>query len=123
MKRLLLVLFLSALALAAADANVTGTWAGTAVLIGPDGQSRNSGAVMVFKQDGATLNGTAGPSEDRQVPIDKGKVEGAKVSFEVSADDATFLFTMVLEKDQLKGEATGSQGGVPLKVKIELAKR
>ncbi len=123
MKRLLLVLLLSALVLAAADANVTGTWTGSAVLVGPDGQSRNSGAVMIFKQDGSTLTGTAGPSEDRQVTIEKGKVEGSKVSFEVSADDATFQFVMVLDKDLLKGEATGSQAGVPLKVKIELARR
>ncbi len=123
MKRLLLVLLFSALALAADDVNVTGTWAGKAVLTGPDGQSRDSGAFMIFKQEGTTLSGTAGPSEERQVPIEKGKVEGSKVSFAVSGDDATFNFTMILENDRLKGEATGSQAGTPLKVTIELAKR
>ncbi len=123
MKRLLVCLVLIAFALGATDSGLTGTWAGSAVLTGPDGQPRNSGAVMILKQEGTALTGTAGPSDERQVPIEKGRIEGAKVTFDVSADESTFHFTMVLDKDQLKGEASGSQAGNPVKVTIELARR
>ncbi len=123
MKHLVFALLLVAFTLAAADVNVTGTWSGTAVITMPDGQDRDSGAFMVFKQEGATLTGTAGPAEDRQVPISKGKVDGSKVSFEVVVEDAKFEFSLVLDNDHLKGGGTGNQAGAELKVKFDLVKK
>ncbi len=124
MKRLLpIALLLLIMSFAALAADVTGTWTGTAVVTLPDGQALDRTAHFVLKQDGTAITGTAGPSPEEQVPIQKGRVEGSKVTVEIAVEDANFVFTLVLENDHLKGEGTGNQGGTPLKVKIDMAKK
>jgi len=121
MKTLLCIGLLAA-TLTAADANVTGKWTGSATMTAPDGQTRDSPALLVLKQDGTTLTGTAGPNEEQSQPIQKGKVEGFKVTFELATNDAAIVFTLTLESDHLKGDAAGSAGGQTLKIKLDLTK-
>src|SRR3954463_12015021 len=87
MKKLLFCSVLAAtMAMAAAAADLSGKWSGT---ITPEGQNA-SPAYAVFKQTGAAITGTAGPSEDNQWPGLKGTVKGDKVSVEVkSAEKGT----------------------------------
>jgi len=106
----------------AADAGFTGKWSGTATMSGPDGQSREGPALLVLKQEGNTVTGTAGPDEQRSQPIQNGKVDGAKLTFEIQTADNPVVFTLTLENDRLKGEGAGSSGGQALKVKLDLAK-
>src|SRR3954447_13502919 len=63
-----LVLLASAFILSAAD--VTGTWKGTFT---PDGREAGP-ALVILKQTGDTLAGTAGPDESDRLEIENGKV-------------------------------------------------
>lgn len=90
------LLFTLTLTLSAAD--VTGKWSGTGELNRPDG-STDSGPVYVdLKQNGQEVTGTVSTGEERQWPIQKGKLEGQKLSFEVStpAGEGTRVFKVEL---------------------------
>jgi hypothetical protein len=96
MKRLLsvcagLIMALSAVAAFAAD--VSGTW--TADMQGMS-------ISFTFKQDGATLTGTvSGPQSDPMV-ITEGKVDGDKISFNVSFNGMTIKHEGVVSGDTIK---------------------
>src|ERR1039457_2630173 len=119
MKVLKAVLLSAVLALAASAADVTGTWSGTLKITGPDGQTQDDTIHLILKQDGAKLTGTAGPSAGEQLPIEKGAVEGAKVTMEVPVPNGAFKFDVAIEGDHLKGEVTLSAGGQTMKAKLD----
>jgi len=121
MKTLICTLLL-AVTLTAADVNVTGKWTGTATMTAPDGQTRDSPALLVLKQEGASLTGTAGPNEEQSQAIQKGKVDGSKVTFELATNDAAIVFALIVDGDHLKGDASGSAGGQTLKIKLDFTK-
>ena len=73
----MLMIALAATALAAAD--VTGTWSGT---LTPDGRDAGP-ALLILKQEGNAVTGTAGPDANETHPISKGMVENDTVTFEV----------------------------------------
>ena len=81
-RRLALVITLCVVAfvpLRAAD--VDGKWSGSI--------DTPMGAIPIefnFKADGATLNGAMGGPDGGQIPIKNGKVDGNKISFNVSID-------------------------------------
>ncbi len=117
MRLLACILLLAGLGLAD---DISGKWSGTLL---PDGRDA-SGAYMILKQTGAALTGTAGPDENQQIPIDKGKVEGTKVTAEVPTPDGpVYKLSMVLEGEHLKGDvvATNPDGGT-IKAKIDLTR-
>ena len=120
--KVIFTLFLLAAALFAADANFTGTWTGSAKINLPDGTTRDSSVLFVLKHEGASVTGTAGPAEDRQLPISNGKADGQKLSFAVQAEDVTFTFNLALDNDHLKGDASGAQNGQPLKLTLDVTK-
>ena len=113
------VLLSAVLALAASAADVSGTWSGTLKITGPDGQTQDDTIHMILKQDGAKLTGTAGPSAGEQLPIEKGAVEGNKVTMEVPVPNGAFKFDVAFEGDRLKGEVTLSAGGQTMKAKLD----
>ena len=106
----------------AADPNVTGTWTGKAMVTPGDAPPIERTAILVLNQAGSTVTGTAGPSEDQTLPISNGKMAGSKLTFVVQGDDISITFNLTLDGDRLKGDATGSQQGTPLKVTIELTR-
>src|SRR3954447_1507138 len=106
MKALKAVLLSAVLALAASAADVTGTWSGSLKIMGPDGQNQDDTIHMILKQDGAKLTGTAGPNAAEQLPIDKGVVEGNKVTMELAVPKGAFKFDVTLDGDHLKGDVT-----------------
>lgn len=79
-------------------AALTGSWSG-AIL--SNGESMP--AYFVLKQDGAALTGTGGPDTTEQLPMQNGKVDGDKFSFDVPAGKGTFHFELTQEGDTLKG--------------------
>ena len=78
--------------------------------------------LLVLKHEGTAVTGTAGPAEDRQLPIANGKADGARLTFSVQAEEVTINFSLVLDSDHLKGEANGTQGGQNLKIAVDVTK-
>src|SRR5437763_498571 len=90
MKKLAYLLF-AALALSAADASVAGQWSGNVTMTRPGGETRDQPVVFTLKQSGAEVTGSVGGGE-QQFPIQKGKVEGDKVTLEVQTDGPVAKF-------------------------------
>jgi hypothetical protein len=112
-------LLLVAAASFAADVNVAGKWSGSFVMDNGDGQTHDSTALLILKQDGSAITGTLGPNEDQQFPIQKGKVEGDKITLEVQTDGPLVRFELVLSGDHLKGDAHASADGRNLSAKLD----
>ncbi|HEV2326027.1 MAG TPA: hypothetical protein VGS10_18965 [Terracidiphilus sp.] len=89
MKRLMLCAFaMVAMALTvttARAADVTGNW--TAEMTTPDGNSFQ--LAFKFKQDGEKLTGTVQGPQGDAIDITNGKVDGNKISFDVSVNGST----------------------------------
>jgi hypothetical protein len=113
---------MAALAMAAAATDVSGTWSGTLKggPTGPDGQ--DSGVTLVLKQAGSEITGTAGPSADHQMAIQKGKIEGDKIALEVAVGDGLFKFDLVLEGEHIKGDVNGSIGDQRISAKVDVTR-
>lgn len=105
--KLLLCLALVAFASlpAAADVNVTGNWTGTFVSFSPDGESQDHTALLVLKQAGTTITGTAGPDENERFEITKGSIDGSKIVLELNEDGHVVHFELTLADDRITGEA------------------
>ena len=123
MRTLLCFLMLAALAgVAMADVDVTGKWSGTFNATNPDGESKESTALLVLKQSGSDISGTVGPNEDEQFPIKKGKIDGDKITLEVDHDGHNMTFNLVLAADRITGEAQMSRDGQTMKAKIDVGR-
>ena len=121
MKFSLLALMAIALPLCAA-ADVTGKWTGSIDITEGDG-GKHETACLILKQDGTTLTGTGGPTEEQQMPIQKGKVDGNKITFEIALDqDRVMSFTLQAEADSITGDVSGSdkETGQPKTAKLSL---
>ena len=92
-------------ALAVAQAtNVTGKWLATFTRTAPDGRTQSITFDFHLTQKGKVLTGTVGPNAERQWPIEKGAVDGVKVSFQTQQPDGPLRkFTLTLVKDHLQG--------------------
>jgi hypothetical protein len=99
---LTLPLFLGAFGLGAAD--LSGKWSGSIEVV-EDGQSRTVSVLLILKQDGTKLNGTAGGDENDQHAITKATVDGDKVRLEIDGGDVTFYLDLKVDGDQMTGEA------------------
>ena len=103
-----------------ADVDVTGKWTGTFEPSGGDGQA--GGAFLKLTQKGTDISGTAGPDENQQLPIRKGKIEGDKVTLEVENEGIVLHFALVLAGDRLKGEAHMEREGQTRTAKIDVTR-
>jgi len=120
MKSILLSLLLAAAwTLSAAD--LTGKWAGTFDMK-EDGNAQAMSVVMIVKQDGNKLTGTAGVEED-QHPIQKGIVDGDTVTFEVDSGEAIYYLELKLDGDQLSGAAKAGPDGEKMKIALKRVKQ
>jgi hypothetical protein len=123
MRTLLCFLTLGALACAAtADVDVTGKWSGSATMIGPNGETKETPALLMLKQSGTNITGTVGPSADEQFPIQKGKIEGDKITLEADHDGRTMKIDLVLAADRITGELNMSGEGQTMKAKIDVSR-
>jgi hypothetical protein len=121
MRILLCFVVLVALAgFAVADVNVTGKWSGSFTAIGPDGQTKDSTAVLLLKQNDSEITGTVGPNEGEQHDITKGKIEGNKITLEAADGARTIKFDLALDGDRITGDVNAVGGDGPLKAKIDV---
>ena len=82
-------------AVAAFAADVTGAWTGNAK--GPNGE--DFALTFNFKQDGAKLTGTVTGPQGDPIEITDGKVDGDKLSFNVSFNGMTIIHDGVIKGD------------------------
>jgi hypothetical protein len=109
-------------ALRAAD-DLTGKWSGRVAITFSDGDTKDAMGFMDLKQKGAEITGTAGESPDKQWAIQKGKVEGNKITFEVQTEGPLFKFELTLVDGHLKGEAKAEHEGKSMKAAFDLQRQ
>jgi hypothetical protein len=108
---------------AALLADVSGKWSGSFDITGPDGQTKPDTAFLILKQDGAKITGSAGPTEDHQMDIKTGKMEGDKIALEVVLEDGGILtFDLALEADHIKGDVKGMMGEEKMTAKLDVTR-
>jgi hypothetical protein len=123
MRTFLCFLVLTALACATiADVDVTGKWSGSFTITSPTGEAKETTALLMLKQSGAEITGTVGPNADEQFPIQKGKIEGDKITLEADHDGHTLKIALVLAADRITGEANMSGDGQTMKGKIDVTR-
>jgi hypothetical protein len=123
MRTLLCLFVLAALACAAiADVDVTGKWSGSFNMTGPNGETKDGTALLMLKQSGTDITGSVGPSEDEQFVIQKGKIEGDKITLEADHGGNIMKIDLVLAADRITGEAHMSADGQTLKAKIDVSR-
>jgi hypothetical protein len=105
MRTLLCILLLAAIASAASGVDATGNWSGSFVMTGPNGETKQTGALLKLKQSGTDISGSVGPSEDEQFVIQKGKIEGDKITLEADHGGQTLKIDLVVAADRITGEA------------------
>ena len=107
MKKLICSLLLSALVLGAAE--LTGKWSGSFDITNSSGDTKADTAYMDFKEHNGLVTGTAGPDVDRQWPLQKGKLAGQALTFEVTTDDGGLLVCdLVFDGESIKGKCSGT---------------
>ena len=123
MRTLLCLLVLAAVAgLAIADVSVTGRWSGSFNITGPDGQTKDSTALLVLKQSGTEITGTVGPNEDEQHAITKGSIAGNKILLESADGDLTLKFDLTLAEDRITGDVNAAGEGRTLKARLDVTR-
>jgi len=100
----LLALVLIPPATAAQATELTGKWNATFTMTRPNGQTQSITFTFDFTQKGKILSGTIGPTPERQWKVEKGVVDGAKVSFQVQQPDGPLRsFALTHAKGRLQG--------------------
>jgi hypothetical protein len=105
--------------------DVTGKWTGTLTRTAPDGRTQSIDFIFNLTQKGKDLTGTAGPSADRQWKIEKGKVDGNNLSFEVqgggdaSSGAPVLKFALAFAEGHLKGSVSAERGDMKFTAKVD----
>ena len=121
MRTLLCFFFLAAVAgFAMDDFNVSGKWSGSFNMLGPDGSTKDSTAVLMLKQNGSEITGSVGPNEGEQHHITKGKIEGNKLMLESADGEMSIKFDLALVGDRITGDVNASGEGHTMKAKIDV---
>jgi hypothetical protein len=63
-----------------------------------------------------------GPNEDERIAIQKGKIEGAKITLEAEQDGRTIKFELMLADDRITGDASMSSEGQTAKAKLDVTR-
>jgi hypothetical protein len=121
MKRLAGVLLI--FAATAIGAELAGKWSGNVEFTTRNGELRQDTVSLELKTEGQALTGSIGRDADHRFPIQSGKVDGPKVSFEIVPDEGPMLrFNLTLEGERLHGTAKGEEGDRRIEVKLDLKK-
>ncbi|HKU28337.1 MAG TPA: hypothetical protein VJQ54_22910 [Candidatus Sulfotelmatobacter sp.] len=98
MKGIAAVILLLGTSILASD--LTGKWSGT---FQAKGAEHSIPQLIVLKQQGATLSGSAGPDAGEQYPIENGRVDHNNARFQVTTGEWKFTYTLTLVNDSLSG--------------------
>lgn len=119
---LLALVFVPAIPAAQAT-DLAGNWNAKFTATRPDGTTQSITFTFHFTQKGKTLTGTIGPEPARQWKVDKGVVDGAKVTFEVQQTDGgrpLRVFALTHAKGKLTGVMTlKAPDGQTMDVQVE----
>jgi len=119
MRKLLWAVLLSAVCSFGAD--LAGKWRGGFEFKTDEGEDHRAEALLIIKQDGETLTGTAGPNEQEQKSLDHMQFSGDTLTFTVDTGDGAILtVTLKLEGKKLSGKMEGEHDGHEMKAKIDL---
>jgi hypothetical protein len=99
MKPTIALLLLCTLGVTGAD--LTGKWSGS---FKAEASDHSIPQLLVLKQQGSTLSGSAGPDAREQYPLENGKVDGDMASFQVTTGEWRFSYRLTEEKDSLSGD-------------------
>jgi hypothetical protein len=123
MKKLWLLPCLAATLMAA---DVSGKWTGTVNVEDPTGGPNIEVRVRAdLLQKADAITGAIGRQEDQQgETIRNAKLDGRRLTFEVSSTEANGLvkFTLTLDADKLDGEISGSMDGTAITGKVHLSR-
>lgn len=99
-----IVLTLAALATSLLGADITGKWSGPVEMKQGD-EVKPDGAYLVLKQEGNTITGSIGPSEEKQMPITKGTITDGVLRLEASFPerDAKVVLKLKVDGEKLVG--------------------
>lgn len=120
-------LLLFSLPAALFGAEITGTWSGTIDV--PDtanGTTIRTAVEAVFEQKGAAVSGGIGRQRDaNKESIQKGAVDGAKLTFEVVSGEtpSAMRFTLTVDGDRIGGEMRGKVDVGEIVGKVSLARK
>lgn len=107
----------------AGAADPSGTWSGSISIHFADGRVLDDSAWLQLQLQGTKLEGTAGPSPDRQKAIRAGMVAGDELSFVTDSTSGKELkFVLHLAGEKLSGEALGEIGADRVHVSVDLAR-
>ncbi len=109
----LLTLALVPVSTAAQATDLSGNWNAKFTMTRPDGSQQSITFTFHFTQKGKVLSGTIGPAPERQWKVEKGVVDGAKVTFVVQQPEGPTLrsFTLTHAKGHLTGTMKLERGG------------
>ena len=101
--------------------DLTGNWNATFTRTNPaNGQTQSITFTFHFTQKGKVLSGTIGPEPARQWKVEKGVVDGAKVTFQVQQPDGPLRsFTLTHAKGRLTGMQKLEFNGQEAEVSVE----
>jgi hypothetical protein len=105
-------------------ADVSGKWTGNVEVEDPAGGSTISAQVRAeLRQKADAITGAIGRQEDQEAePIRNAKLDGNRLTFEVSSAETNGLvkFVLTLDGDRLTGEMSGSMDGTAIAGKVHL---
>ncbi len=113
MRRVLFVLLLSVVGLSAAD--FSGKWAGELRATKSEAERPNPDThYLVLEQNGPTVTGTAGPMRDAQFDIQNAKLDGSRLTFEITLEGPgiTVAYDLRLSGDTITGTIVSKRGPV-----------
>jgi hypothetical protein len=103
--------------------NLTGKWTGTLTRTAPDGRTQSIDFIFNLTQKGKVLTGTAGPTPERQWTIEKGAVDGTRVTFQVQQPDGPLrTCVLTLDNDRLQGDMFLEFKDQKAEVKVDMAR-
>lgn len=90
----------------------------------PDGEVRTYPLHLEVQQSGERVTGTIGREPEEKLPLEKAKLEGGKLSFEVVPPDAgaPVAFELEVTGGRLEGTLKGDTDAGPISGKVTLAR-
>ena len=105
---------------AAQATSLTGNWNAKFTRTAPTGETQSITFTFHFTQKGKELTGTIGPTPERQWKVEKGIVDGNKVTFQAQQPDGPLRsFALTLVKGRLQGTQTLSLNDQTAEVTVE----
>ena len=118
MKRAIVLVMLFAVAAMASD--LSGKWSGSFKVEGGD---HSVPQLFTLKQQGKLLTGSGGPNAGEQYPIEKGRIDGDEIRFEITTGEWKFSYDLrVVGSDGLQGDLKLESVGDSRKAKVSLAR-